>query len=101
MVIKGIFGYRSVEKFPLKKTLIYTCNYAKVKKKELVLPFTSILGSFNSAANKNMMSKIWTNGVQLSVGVENIVEIGGIARHEQFLLLPQCFKKLSIVDASK
>ena len=25
-------------------------------------PDTPILGSFNSAANKNMMSKIWTNG---------------------------------------
>ena len=30
------------------------------------LPPMSILGSSNSAANENMMSKIWTNGVQLS-----------------------------------
>ena len=30
------------------------------------LPDMPILGSSNSAAIKNMMSKIWTNGVQLS-----------------------------------
>ena len=30
------------------------------------LPHTAILGSYNSTANKNMMSKIWTNRVQLS-----------------------------------
>ena len=30
------------------------------------LPDMPILGSSNSAANKNMMSKIWTNGVHLS-----------------------------------
>ena len=60
-----------------------------------------ILGSANSAANKNMMSKIWTNGVQLSGGVENIVGKGDIAHNEQFLLFPQCFQKLSVVDVSK
>ena len=32
----------------------------------LTLPDMPILGSSNSAANKDMMSKIWTNGVQLS-----------------------------------
>ena len=32
--------------------------------------------------------------------VENIVGKGGSA-HEQFLLFPQCFQKLSVVDASK
>ena len=37
------------------------------------LPHMQILGSFNSAAIKNMMSKIWTDGVQLSDWVENIV----------------------------
>ena len=59
------------------------------------------LGSSNSAANKNMMSKIWTNWVQLLEWVENIVGKEEIARHEQFLLFPQRFQKLSVVDASK
>ena len=33
--------------------------------------------------------------------VENIVGKEEIARYEQFLLFPQCFQKLSILDASK
>ena len=37
-------------------------------------------------------------GIQLSDSVENIVGKGEI---EQFLLFPQCFQKLSVVDASK
>ena len=41
-----------------------------------------------------------TNGVQLSDWVENIVGKEEIARDEQFLF-PQCFQKLSVVDASK
>ena len=57
------------------------------------------LGSSNSAANKNMMSKIWTNGVQFFDWGENSVEKEEIARYEQFLPFPQCFQKLS--DASK
>ena len=65
------------------------------------LPDTPILGSSNSAANENMMSKIWTNEVQLSGSVENIVGKEEIARYEQFLLFPQCFQKLSLVEASK
>ena len=60
-----------------------------------------ILGSFNSAANKNMISKIWKNGIQLFDLVENIVGKGDIAHYEQFLLFPQCFQKLSVVDMSK
>ena len=40
-------------------------------------------------------------GIQLSDQVENIGEKGEIARYEQFLLFPQCFQKLSSVDASK
>ena len=40
-------------------------------------------------------------GIQLSDLVENIVRKGEIARSEQFLLFPQCFQKLSSVDASK
>ena len=60
-----------------------------------------ILGSSSSAANKSMMSKIWKNGAQLSDKVENIVGKGEIARYEQFLLFPQCFQNLSVIDASK
>ena len=40
-------------------------------------------------------------GIYLSDGVENILGKGEIARKEQFLLFPQCFQKLSVVDASK
>ena len=32
-------------------------------------------------------------GIQLSDSVEKIVGKGEIARHEQFLLFPQCFQK--------
>ena len=59
------------------------------------------LGSSNSSANKDMMSKVWTDGVQLSDLVENIVEKEEIACYKQFLLFSQCFQKLSVVDASK
>ena len=40
-------------------------------------------------------------GIQLSDCVENIVGKGGIAPYEQFLLFPQCFQKLSVINASK
>ena len=40
-------------------------------------------------------------GIQLSDRVENIVGKGEIASYEQFLLFPQYFKKLSVVDALK
>ena len=40
-------------------------------------------------------------GMQFSDLVENIVGKEEIARDEQFLHLPQCFQKLSIVDALK
>ena len=39
--------------------------------------------------------------IQLSDWVENIVGNGEIARYEQFLLFPQCFQKVSVVDASE
>ena len=60
-----------------------------------------ILDSSNSVANKDVISKIWTNGMQLSDCVESIVGKGEIAHYEQFLLFPQCFQMLSVVDASK
>ena len=40
-------------------------------------------------------------GTQLFDWVENIVGKGEIAHHEQFLLFPQCFQKLSVVDVSE
>ena len=39
--------------------------------------------------------------MQLSDCVENIVGKEEIARYEQFLLFPQCFQMLSVVNASK
>ena len=55
------------------------------------LPPMPILSPSNSTAKKNMMSKIWTNGDNLSDSVENIVRKEEIARYEQFLLFSQCF----------
>ena len=40
-------------------------------------------------------------GIQISDSVESIVGKEEIARYEQFLLFPQSFQKLSVVDASK
>ena len=59
-----------------------------------------ILGSANSEANKDTMSKILTNGDTI-FRVENIVGKEEIARYKQFLLFPQCFQKLSVVDVLK
>ena len=65
------------------------------------LPDMPILGSCNSAANKDTMLEYEQMGIQLSDYVENIMGKGEIARYEQFLLFPLCFRKLSVVDASK
>ena len=35
------------------------------------------------------------------IELKKIVGKGEIASYEQFLLFPQCFQKLSVVDASK
>ena len=40
-------------------------------------------------------------GIQLSDSEENIVGKEEIAHYEQFLLFPQFFQKLSVVDVSK
>ena len=67
-----------------------------------LLTFYLILGCTNSAANRDMMSKIMDKwGYNYMFGVENIVGKGEIARYERFLLFPQCFQKLSVVDSSK
>ena len=41
------------------------------------------------------------NGRKLSIWVENTVGKGEIARYEQFLLFPQCFRKACFPGASK
>ena len=45
--------------------------------------------------------KFVENGRKLSKRVENTVGKGEIARDEQFLLFPQCFKKACFPEASK
>ena len=55
------------------------------------LPDMPVSGSFNSVANKCMISKYGQMGIQLSDRAENIVEKGEIACNEQFLIFPQCF----------
>ena len=62
-----------------------------------------IFGSPNSVAKKDMMSEILTNAdsLQFYDWVENMVGKEEIARYEQFLLFPQCFQKLSVVDVLK
>ena len=77
-----------------------------MKRKKMYLnpfPHMPTLGSSNSSANKNMMSKIWTNRVQLSDLIENIAgkRKKKNARYEQFVFFQQCFQKLSVVDALK
>ena len=39
-------------------------------------------------------------GMQVSDCVENMKGKGEITCYEQFLLFPQCFQKLSVVDVS-
>ena len=48
-----------------------------------------VLGSSNSAANKDIMSEIWTNKDTIYYLIE------------QFLLFPQCFQMLCVADVSK
>ena len=60
-----------------------------------------ILGSFNLVANKDTMSEYGQMETKLSDRVENIMEKEEITRYKQFLLFPQCFQKLSLVDGSK
>ena len=57
-----------------------------------------ILGSSNSAGNKDMISKIWTNGdtTEKKTLWENKKLLKG-----QFLLFSQSFQKMPVVNASK
>ena len=59
-----------------------------------------ILGSSNSAGNKDVMSEIWANGNTIIL-LSRKHCAGEIAHYQQFLLFPHCFQKLSVVDASK
>ena len=62
-----------------------------------------ISGSSSSEANKDRCQKYGQiiNGDTVIWSSKNIVGKGEIARYEQFLLFPQCFQKLSVVDVSK
>ena len=60
-----------------------------------------ILGFSNSAANKDMMSKLWTNWDTIIRLNRKLVGKGESACYKQFLLFPRCFQKLFVVDASK
>ena len=53
----------------------------------------------NEFADDNL--KFDENGRQLSKRVENTAGKGEIARYEQFLLFPQCFRKACFPGASK
>ena len=64
------------------------------------LPDMPILGSSNSAANKDM-SKIRTNGDTIIWLKETLWGKRAIAPYEQLLLFPLWFQKLSVVDALK
>ena len=61
----------------------------------------SILGSSNSTEKKISYQNMDKSEYNYLILAENVVGKEEIARHEQFLLLPQCFQKLSVVDASK
>ena len=61
------------------------------------LPHMPILGTSNSTAKEDMSK----NMDILSDIEENTEGKEEIAHHEQFLLFPQCFQKLSVVDMSK
>ena len=99
--------------FPSKNGNIYDISSQTVSSKTLPspdletdlyynpLPHMPNLGSSHSAAIKDTMSKCGQKIIQLSDRFENIVGKGEIARYEQFLLFPQSFHKVSVVDASK
>ena len=65
------------------------------------LPHMPIMGSSNPTANKDMISKLWTNEDTIILFSKKHWGQEKIAYYEQFLLFPQCFQKLSVVDVSK
>ena len=67
-----------------------------------LLPDMPVLDFSNSAANKDILLKILTNGDTIScLSRKHCGKRKKIARYEQFLLFPQCLQKPSVVDASK
>ena len=60
-----------------------------------------ISGSSDSVANEDMMSKTWTNGDTIIWLSRKHCGKGEIACYELFLIFPQCFQKLSVVDVSE
>ena len=64
------------------------------------LPFhkRQILDSFKIKEIADNNFKFDENGKRLSKWVENTVGKGEIAHHEQFLLFPQCFRKIYSAD---
>ena len=71
---------------------------AKILNVALPFPKRQILDPSNlkEFADDNLEFDI--NGRKFSKRVENNVGKGEIARHEQFLLFPQCFRKACIAD---
>ena len=66
------------------------------------LPDMPVEGYSNLAANKDMILKVWTNAdTVIRLSRKHIVGKGKIAWYGQFLLCPQWFQNLSVVDASK
>ena len=61
----------------------------------------SIWGSFISTEKKILCQKYGQMGIQLSDFSRKHCGKEEIARDEQFLLFPQCFQKLAVVNASK
>ena len=64
------------------------------------LPDMPILGFCNSAAKEDVKNMDqW--GYNYLTELKTLWEKGEIACYKQFLLFPQCFQNLSVVDASK
>ena len=65
----------------------------------LTLPKRQILDSSKLKELADDSFKFDENGRKFSKKVENAVGKGEIARHEQFLLFPQCFQKTCAADS--
>ena len=60
-----------------------------------------ILSSSNSAANKDLydVKNMNKRGYNYLIEQKMLWKKGEIARYKQFLIFPECFQKLSVVDA--
>ena len=68
------------------------------KNKKSVHPFPQILDSSRLKETADDNSKFAENGRKFSKREENTVGKGEIARYEQFLLFPLCFRKTCTTD---